>query len=95
MATYVILSQFYQEVFDQEEDLKTYSRTVKDRIHEKCEGVEWKQSFATTGSVDAIDIVEADDVREVQKAAFIIRAMGYAHTETLQASDWDSFVDGL
>lgn len=95
MATYIILSQFEGAALDDPSDLKTYARAVADRIREDCPGVEWKQSFVTTGSVDVVDIVESDDPRQVQQAALIIRTLGYAETETMVATEWSQFIDAL
>ncbi len=39
-------------------------------------------SFATLGRFDAVDIVEADDAKQVEKATMIIRAYGHSTTET-------------
>lgn len=95
MATYIILSRFADGSFDDPSDLNTYARAVADRIRSDCPDVQWKQSFATSGSVDVVDIVESDDPAQVQQAALIIRALGYADTETLVASEWSTFLDRL
>lgn len=95
MATYVILSYFHQDAFDDPEDLQAYAQTVADRISDDCPDVDWQESYATTGAVDVIDIVESDDLKQVQKAALIIRALGYADTEILAAEPWNEFIDQL
>ncbi|MGZ4826199.1 MAG: GYD domain-containing protein [Terriglobales bacterium] len=47
------------------------------------------------GRFDVIDIVEASDVRQVERAALIIRAYGHASTETMPATPWSSFIGEL
>ncbi len=37
---------------------------------------------ATLGRFDAMDIVQSDDLKQVEKAAMIIRAYGHSTTET-------------
>ena len=55
----------------------------------------WKESFATLGRFDVVDIVDASDPKEVEKAAMIIRAYGHASTETLVATPWKEFLAAL
>lgn len=95
MATYILLSRLSGEGLDDPTDLQTYARAVSDRIKSDCPGVTWKQSFATTGSVDVVDVVESNDPSQVAKAALIIRSLGYADTETLVATPWSAFIDSL
>jgi uncharacterized protein with GYD domain len=52
-------------------------------------------SFATLGRFDVVDIVEAADLKEAEKAAMIIRAYGHASTETLPATPWKEFLAAL
>ncbi len=61
-------------------------------IKSDCPGVTWKESFATLGRFDAVDIVEGDDVKQVEKAVMIIRASGRSTTETLVATPWKEFL---
>ena len=82
MATYVILSRFSPEAFADPKDFKQLAATVSAKIKSECPGVAWKESFATLGRFDAVDIVEADDAKQVEKAAMIIRAYGHSTTET-------------
>ncbi|MCK5484837.1 MAG: GYD domain-containing protein [Desulfobacterales bacterium] len=42
-----------------------------------------------------VDIVEADDPKEVEKAAMIIRGYGHSTTETLEGTPWEEFLDSL
>jgi len=39
-----------------------------------------------------VDIVEADDPKEVEKAAMIIRGYGHSTTETLEGTPWEEFL---
>ena len=39
-----------------------------------------------------VDIVEADDPKQVEKAVMIIRAYGHSTTETLAATPWKEFL---
>jgi uncharacterized protein with GYD domain len=95
MATYVILSQLAPDAFDDPRDFRKIAKTVADKIRKECKGVVWKQSYALMGRFDVVDIVEASDPREVERAALIIRAYGHATTETMPATPWSTFIDGL
>src|SRR5437879_4509314 len=55
----------------------------------------WKQSFATLGRFDVVDIVEADDPKDIERAAMIIRGYGHSTTETLLATPWKDFLTTL
>jgi uncharacterized protein with GYD domain len=65
---------------------------VSEKIKRECPGVVWKDSYATLGRFDVVDIVEADDPKQVGKAAMIIHAYGHSTTETLLATPWDDFM---
>jgi uncharacterized protein with GYD domain len=95
MATYVILSCFSPEAFRDPKDFKQLAATVAQKIKSECPGVTWKDSYATLGRFDVVDIVEANDIKQVEKAAMIIRAYGHSTTETLQATPWKEFLDTL
>ena len=95
MATYIILSKLSPEAFSEVIDFKGMAKKVSDEIKKQCPGVKWKESFATTGRIDVIDIVEAEDIKEVEKAAMIIRAYGKSTTETLFATPWKEFLEML
>ena len=95
MATYVILSSLAPDAFDDPKDFKKIAKTVADKIRKECKGVVWKQSYALLGRFDVVDIVEAADPRQVERAALIIRAYGHATTETMPATPWNTFVDEL
>jgi len=95
MATYIILSRFSPEAFGEPKDFKKLASTVSAKIKRECPGVTWKSSFATLGRFDAVDIVESDDLKQVEKAAMIIRAHGHSTTETLVATPWKEFLKML
>jgi uncharacterized protein with GYD domain len=92
MATYIILSRFSPEAFGDPKDFKKLAATVSAKIKSECPGVTWKESFATLGRFDAVDIVESADLKQVEKAAMIIRAYGHSTTETMVATPWKEFV---
>lgn len=92
MATYVILSRFSSGAFADPKDFKQLAATVSAKIKNECPGVVWKDSYATLGRFDAVDVVEVDDPKQVEKAAMIIRAYGHSTTETLMATPWKEFI---
>jgi uncharacterized protein with GYD domain len=95
MATYVILSRISPQAFDDPKDFKKLAKEVSEKIKRECPGVTWKESFATLGRFDVVDIVEAADPKDVEKAAMIIRAYGHSITETLPATPWKEFLANL
>ncbi len=92
MATYIILSRFSPEAFKDPKELKKLAEAVSAKIKSECSGVRWKESFATLGRFDVVDIVEANDPKQMEKAAMIIRAYGHSTTETLVATPWKEFL---
>jgi len=68
---------------------------VSKAIRSQCPGIKWKNSYATMGRFDVIDIVEAGDPQEIEKAAMIIRGLGHSTTETLVSTPWKAFLDAL
>ena len=95
MATYVILSRFSPEAFRDPKEFKKLAADVSSKIKSECPGIKWKDSFATLGRFDVVDIVEADDPKQMEKAAMIIRAYGHSTTETLVATPWKEFLETL
>jgi uncharacterized protein with GYD domain len=95
MATYLILSRIGREAFRDPEDFVKVARTVAEKIKDECPNVTWKDSYATTGRFDVVDIVDAPDVASVERAALIIRGFGHATTETMVATPWKQFIDNL
>jgi len=95
MATYVIITRLEPGAVSDPADLKKIAETVKTKIRERCPGVHWKDSYATLGRFDVIDLVECDDPREVERAAMLIRSYGHGSTETLPATPWKEFLDAM
>jgi uncharacterized protein with GYD domain len=59
--------------------LKKTAERVASEIKKQCPGVIWKESYATMGRFDVVDIVEADDPAMVEKAAMIIGGVRSLH----------------
>jgi uncharacterized protein with GYD domain len=95
MATYIILSRISPEAFSDPFEFKKIAGNVSSKIKSECPGVVWKESFATQGRFDFVDIVESDDPKQVTKAALIIRSYGHSITETLMATPWNEFLEML
>ena len=95
MATYVILSQIMPDAIKDPGDFKKLAKTVSDKIKAECPRVKWKDSYALAGRFDVVDIVEASDIADVERAAMLIRCYGHARTETLPATPWKDFVQSL
>ena len=95
MATYVILSRISPEAFRDPKDFKQLAEAVSAKIRSDCPEVVWKDSYATLGRFDVVDIVESDNPKEVEEAAMIIRAYGHSTTETLAATPWKEFLANL
>ncbi len=95
MAAYVILSRISPTAFEDPKDFVKMAKTVGEKIKKECPGVTWKQSFATFGRFDVVDVVESDDPKQVARAAMIIRAYGKSETETLPATPWPDFLKSL
>ncbi len=92
MPTYIILSRFSPEAFRDPKEFKKLADAVSTKIRTECPGVRWKESFATTGRFDVVDIFEAEDPQQIARAAMIIRSYGHSTTETLVATPWKDFL---
>jgi uncharacterized protein with GYD domain len=95
MATYIILSRISPNAFENPRDFRKVAQTVAGKIRKECKGCVWKASYAVMGRFDVVDIVEANDPAEVERAAMIIRGYGRSSTETLAATPWQDFLDSL
>ena len=95
MTTYIILSRFSPEAFEDPKNFKDLAAAVSTKIKKQCPDVTWKGSFATLGRFDVVDLVEAEDPKDIEKAAMIIRAYGHSTTETLVATPWKEFLATL
>ncbi|UCG77455.1 MAG: GYD domain-containing protein [Nitrospirota bacterium] len=95
MPTYIILSRFVPGAFAYPQEFKKIAKTVSEKIKKECPDVRWKDSFATMGRFDVVDIVESDDPRQIERAAMIIRSYGHSITETMTATAWKDFLSAL
>ena len=95
MNTYIILSRFSPEAFEDPKEFLKLAEKVSKKIKSDCPGIKWKDSYATLGRFDVIDIVEAEDSKQIEKAAMIIRGFGHSTTETLVGTPWKRFWRGL
>jgi len=95
VTTYIILSRFSPEAIGDPKNLKILAGAVTAKIRQQCPDVTWKGSFATLGRFDVVDFVEAEDPKQIEKAAMIIRAYGHSTTETLLATPWKEFLSTL
>jgi len=95
MAMYIILSRFSPDAFREPKDFRKLAEEVSSKIKSECPSVRWKDSFATLGRFDVIDLVEADDPKQIEKAGMLIRAYGHSTTETLVATPWKEFLASL
>jgi uncharacterized protein with GYD domain len=95
MAIYIILSKVSPDDFSEPKDFKKLAGVVGEKIKTETPGVKWKDSYATMGRYDTVDIVESDDPYQVEKAAMIIRGYGHSATETMMATPWKEFLGRL
>ncbi len=95
MATFIILSRVSPDAFKTPQDFKRIAEEVSEKIRKECPGVTIKQSYSTLGRFDFLDVVEADDPLQVERASMIIRSFGHSVTETLLATPWKDFLKAL
>ena len=57
MTTYIILSRFSPEAFDNPKHFLELAEQVSKKIKQECPNVKWKDSYATLGRYDVIDVV--------------------------------------
>jgi uncharacterized protein with GYD domain len=55
MTTYVILSRFSPEAFQEPHEFKKLAEAVSAKIKSECSGIRWKDSYATLGRFDVVD----------------------------------------
>ncbi len=95
MATYIILSRVSPQALEDPQELKKLSSKVSAKIKKDCPGVTWKESYATFGRFDVIDVIETDKMEDVGKVAMILRSSGHESSETLVATPWKEFLETL
>jgi len=92
MGTYVILTRFTPRTDTNPAGFRGLADKVEARVKQECPQVTWKESFATSGSSDVVDVVESAEPAQVQRAAMLIRDVAHADTETLAATPWKEFL---
>ena len=95
MAVYVVLSRVTPGAFREPGDFKKVVETVVTRVQEDCPDITFKDSYATLGRFDFVDIIESDDPEQVKKAIMIMRACGQSETETMPATPFEEFLARL
>jgi uncharacterized protein with GYD domain len=95
MPTYAILSKLSPDAMKDPGEFKKLAETVAGKIKAECPNVKWKESYGLMGRFDVLDVVEASDAADVEKAAMIIRCYGHARTETMHATPWKEFLAGM
>nr|WP_237181667.1 GYD domain-containing protein [Rhodothermus bifroesti] len=95
MATYLIFTRLGPDAFRDPNEFRQLAERVSSEIQKRCPGVTWKESYVTLGRFDIVDIVEAADQKEVERAAMLIRALARATTETMPATPWKTFLAHL
>ena len=56
MPTYVILSRFSPEAFRDPKEFSKLAEMVTQKIKSECPGIAWKESYATLGRFDVVDM---------------------------------------
>lgn len=95
MAMYIILSRISPEAIADPKDFRRLAGDVSAKIKNECPKVTWRHSYVTLGHFDVVDIVDSDDLKQVQKAAMIIRTHGHSTTEVMLATPWKEFMGNL
>jgi uncharacterized protein with GYD domain len=95
METYIIFTRLSPASFKDSEQFRQVAKRVSQRIKDECPKARWKDSYALMGRFDVVDIVEAENAAEAERAALIIRSEANATTETMQATPWSEFLDAL
>jgi uncharacterized protein with GYD domain len=85
----------FSGAFREPHEFKKLAEAVSAKIKSECSGIRWKDSYATLGRFDVVDVVEANDPKQIEKAAMIIPAYGHSTTETLTATPWKEFLGTL
>jgi len=67
VTTYIILSRFSPEAFEDPKNFKDLTAAVSAKIKQLCPDITWKGSFATLGRFDVVDFVEADDPSRLRR----------------------------
>lgn len=95
MTTYIILSRVSPQALEDPQEFKQLAEKVSSKVKAECPALVWKESYATLGRFDVVDIVESDDPQQVARAVMILRTFGHEATETLLATPWKEFLANL
>ena len=95
MATYLIFTKLGTESYESPKQFRELAERIAARIRAECPAVQWKDSYAVMGRFDVVDVVEAASAADVERAAMIVRAEAHATTETMHATPWKEFLQGL
>jgi len=95
MATYIILSRCSSEAFASPKSFKQLATPVSAKIKSECPDVVRKDSYTTLGRFGITDIVEAEEPKQIEKAAMILRTHSHLITETLAATPFEEFLARL
>jgi len=95
MSTYIILRRLPPAALDDPRHSLELADQVSRKIKDECPNVRWKESYATLGRYDVVDVVETEDPKEIDKVTTIIQAYGHSTTDTLIGTPWKQFLAGL
>jgi uncharacterized protein with GYD domain len=92
MGTYIVLSRMTTGAFESHTEFKKSVMSTVEEISRECPGVKFKDSYATMGRYDFVDIVETDDPAQLEKAVLIMRSTGKSETQTMAATPFRDFL---
>jgi len=67
VTTYIILSRFSPEAFEDPKNFKDLTAAVSAKIKQLCPDSTWKGIVATLDRCDVVDFVEADDPSRLRR----------------------------
>ena len=70
MSTYIILRQIKPKTVLNSTDILPLR--LNNKITNECQGIDWKECYATLGCYDFIDIFDTNDLRQVEKTIMIM-----------------------
>jgi uncharacterized protein with GYD domain len=95
MPTYIILSKLSSDAFQDPKEFKKLADAVASRIRKQCPDVIWKQSFATLGRFDVLDVVESKDSEQVARAPMLIRGVWTHDNGDVTGHALEEFLDAV
>ena len=90
MATFIMLTRQTHGASIAAKQRTSHSYEVMESVRHNCPDVEWKQSYASLGPADFLDIFMAPDIETAIKVATVIRTMTHASTEIWAATEWSA-----